>query len=77
MRRHFIKEETFSNYLNSNGWEKGVIGSLLLAIMIISDWISSSVSFENAENWIERSDFEENINNIAKKFITISMKLNI
>ena len=22
MRRHFIKEETFSNYLNSNGWEK-------------------------------------------------------
>ena len=72
MRRHFIKAETFSNYLNSNGWEKGVIGSLLLAIMIISDWISSSVSFENAENWIERSDFEENINNIAKKFIVQS-----
>ena len=47
----------------------GPVGALLLALLILSDWISSGPAFADAEDWIASSDAEERIIRITEEFL--------
>ena len=47
--------------------EQGVFESILLGILILSDWIASGSIFSDAENW-QKKAFRERVNKIADTF---------
>lgn len=48
---------------------RGVVESILLGIMILSDWISSGIQFADAEEWIESENSETEIIRRTKEFL--------
>lgn len=52
--------------------EEGVSEVVLLGVMILSDWIASSVAFSDAEMWIDQEDCELEIVRKTEKFLTKS-----
>lgn len=51
---------------------KGVVGAIMLAILIMSDWISSGPAFEDAETWIHGADAEQKIHSEIDTFFARS-----
>ena len=49
--------------------DQGTVAAMLLGITILSDWISSSVAFEDAEVWIKDENREEIIGERTDSFI--------
>lgn len=49
--------------------KQGSIASILLGIMILSDWIASGSSFADAEAWIRDTDSDNRIREITQKFL--------
>lgn len=47
----------------------GTVGAVLLALLILSDWISSGPAFADAENWVDAPNRRERIINIAEDFL--------
>ncbi|MBQ3681712.1 MAG: CRISPR-associated helicase Cas3' [Succinimonas sp.] len=71
MREHFIGKE--SPVLPSGRiTQKGPAGAILLAVLVISDWISSGIAFKDAETWINKPDAYDEINRIAEDFVVKS-----
>ena len=68
MRHYFINNACPALPVISDGTQ-GVIGAILLAIMILSDWISSGESFFNAEDWIRDPFSFDKIASITKSFL--------
>ena len=48
---------------------QGTVGTLLLGIMILADWISSGNTFSDAETWIANADAPKRIEKEAKLFL--------
>lgn len=51
------------------GTDRGVTESILLGMMILSDWISSGIQFVDAEEWIGSPDSEAEIIRKTKAFL--------
>ena len=49
--------------------KQGSIASVLLGVMILSDWIASGSSFSDAEAWIRDDNADDRIQAIAQKFL--------
>lgn len=49
--------------------QEGVFESILLGMIILSDWISSGILFADAEEWIESADSETEITRRTKRFL--------
>lgn len=49
--------------------EEGVVETILLGMMILSDWIASSIMFADAEDWIDRKDRNAEIVCRTEKFL--------
>ena len=49
--------------------QEGVFESLLLGMMILSDWIASGILFADAEEWIEEADSESRIIQKTEQFL--------
>ena len=52
--------------------QEGVIESILLGMMILSDWIASGIMFADAEEWIANDDSEKLIMDKTEEFLTLS-----
>lgn len=51
---------------------RGVMEAILLGMVIITDWISSSSVFADAETWITDADYEEQIRSRVRQFLSDS-----
>ena len=52
--------------------QEGVFESLLLGMMILSDWIASGSLFAHAEDWIDQDDWEAQIIRKTEEFLSKS-----
>ena len=50
----------------------GAIGALILALTILSDWISSGPAFADGEDWAWKEDAEEKTRTITREFLNKS-----
>ena len=67
--RHYFLEETTQVLPVFSEDDAGKVGAIVLAIMILSDWIASGPAFANAEEWIGADSFEAQIEkNVASFF---------
>lgn len=70
MRRVFLGEKRL--IIPELTEEDGVLESILLGLMILSDWIASGVMFADAEQWIDNADAEEHIHRLTCEFLNKS-----
>ena len=71
MRQHFISGST--NVLPEKPKvDRGVAESILLGMMILSDWIASGSLFAYAEAWIDQDDWEAQIIRKTEEFLSKS-----
>ena len=68
MRHHFLKN-VFPKLDEVKIEDKGVVGTIFLAVLIVSDWISSSPTFEDSDDWIDGAGAEIRIVSKAKFFL--------
>lgn len=68
MQRAFLCDRN-SKLPQKPGMDRGIADSIMLGMMILSDWIASGTAFEDAEEWINKADSEEQIIRRTEEFL--------